>query len=985
MIKKLLLMSLVCFLIFLSGQTSFAQVSEEGGSGLLRVQRAMTSGRGQWTFGFFSRYFHQDLQTDAKEDIYNFYTNMNATFALTDDLEITGTIPAIGWIRVREDAPVGSLDNESFDEFAFGDVSAKLKLSLPIFTPRIRLAAEGFITLPTGKEDAQEYPNLGYASPFTSSTQSYGVRGLFSISTQHSGIWPMLIHANFGVRMSEEDNHLYYHSYPSPIISIPEGYTDYTNKLVDMGVGIEFPFFSHLNFFGEMHTEQLIDAEDLIKQKENPIYAGGGLKLPFAGKSELTLSAIFLLSKDDEKTAFNPEDSFPEWQAVAGLSFSAGLYGSKPKMKRQPPAEPIPFYEPVVTEAPKAAEEKDFFGELEPKKEETPVTEKPTAEETKEVEKEVTVTVETPLTEEKKCVEKELITTSTPPQNITNPFIVINVRTMPGIQPYQQMSFTDQEGKVYQLQPMMPQCPPGYMQMMPQGAAAACYPGMQPAMPAGAPTPEAKTQPYGMAPAQAAPDSLGDADYDGLPNYRDKCPMSAETYNGFMDDDGCPDAIPKDWDTKNMTKDTDGDGIADYQDKCVTVGEDWDGFEDTDGCPDLDNDLDGIPDKVDQCPLLAEVYNGITDGDCCPEEMPKAKETAAPEKQEPKKDKPEVKKDKPEEKEKPVVTPPVETFKDADNDGVQDVYDHCPTKAEDFDGYNDEDGCPDLDNDNDGILDKKDKCPNVEENYNNYKDSDGCPDVSADEEKFRATDQDGDGISDDLDRCPTIKEDWDGYQDEDGCPDLDNDNDGIKDDKDNCPNAPENFNSYQDKDGCPDTPEEVSVATPETPAVPVKPEVETEKKPVPDKPKEPVEKTETPAQAPVVEKPTTEVQPPAEPVKEEKIQPDVFKGEYIYFESNSAEITAESKLVLANVVSVMKKFADAKIEIAGYTDSSGSADLNRTLSEKRTVIVRDKLVEQGIAADRLSVKGYGEDSPIASNDTEAGKQKNRRVEFHLMP
>ena len=65
---------------------------------------------------------------------------------------------------------------------------------------------------------------------------------------------------------------------------------------------------------------------------------------------------------------------------------------------------------------------------------------------------------------------------------------------------------------------------------------------------------------------------------------------------------------------------------------------------------------------------------------------------------------------------------------DADLDGIDDGSDDCPELAEDHDGFEDEDGCPELDNDLDGIPDAQDKCPNEPENYNGIEDEDGCPD-----------------------------------------------------------------------------------------------------------------------------------------------------------------------------------------------------------------------------------------------------------------
>jgi outer membrane protein OmpA-like peptidoglycan-associated protein len=98
---------------------------------------------------------------------------------------------------------------------------------------------------------------------------------------------------------------------------------------------------------------------------------------------------------------------------------------------------------------------------------------------------------------------------------------------------------------------------------------------------------------------------------------------------------------------------------------------------------------------------------------------------------------------------------------DRDGDGIRDSVDRCPDDPEDKDGFEDEDGCPDLDNDKDGIPDKTDKCPNDPEDKDKFQDEDGCPD----------RDNDGDGILDAEDLCPNEPETWNGYADTDGCPD----------------------------------------------------------------------------------------------------------------------------------------------------------------------------------------------------------------------
>jgi outer membrane protein OmpA-like peptidoglycan-associated protein len=137
---------------------------------------------------------------------------------------------------------------------------------------------------------------------------------------------------------------------------------------------------------------------------------------------------------------------------------------------------------------------------------------------------------------------------------------------------------------------------------------------------------------------------------------------------------------------------------------------------------------------------------------------------------------------------------PVKIDGDADGDGIPDSRDKCPNEPEDFDMFQDEDGCPDPDNDGDGIPDVKDKCPLDPEDFDGFQDADGCPDK----------DNDGDGIPDAVDKCPNEPEDKDGFEDLDGCPDPDNDHDGILDADDKCPNEPETINGFQDEDGCPD-------------------------------------------------------------------------------------------------------------------------------------------------------------------------------------
>nr|MBA3454314.1 DUF4215 domain-containing protein [Deltaproteobacteria bacterium] len=125
----------------------------------------------------------------------------------------------------------------------------------------------------------------------------------------------------------------------------------------------------------------------------------------------------------------------------------------------------------------------------------------------------------------------------------------------------------------------------------------------------------------------------------------------------------------------------------------------------------------------------------------------------------------------------PENAPPPPPAVDTDFDSYLDPVDKCPTDPEDFDKFEDEDGCPDLDDDKDTIPDAADNCRLEPEDLDGFEDANGCPEL----------DNDGDKILDLADKCPMDPEDLDAFQDEDGCPELDNDADTVQDSADPCP------------------------------------------------------------------------------------------------------------------------------------------------------------------------------------------------------
>ena len=279
--------------------------------------------------------------------------------------------------------------------------------------------------------------------------------------------------------------------------------------------------------------------------------------------------------------------------------------------------------------------------------------------------------------------------------------------------------------------------------------------------------------------------------------------------------------------------------------------------------------------------------------------------------------------------------------RDRDRDGILDAADNCIDRAEDRDGFQDDDGCPDADDDGDGLLDAQDRCPREPEDRDGFQDDDGCPDP----------DNDGDGINDAADRCPDEAENVDGIDDADGCPERDRDHDGVKDDTDVCPDQAEDADGFQDEDGCPD----------------------------PDNDGDGIADAEDrcPNDAGVPEQqgcPKTRLEAGR-----------ITIIDRVEFATGSDRLLPQSDALLTEVRDVLEKNPQVKrLRIEGHTDARGSDKTNLKLSKGRAASVRDFLVSHGIAADRLEAWGCGESTPLAEGSDPASLQTNRRVEFHVL-
>ncbi|MDT3706453.1 MAG: OmpA family protein [Thiobacillus sp.] len=162
------------------------------------------------------------------------------------------------------------------------------------------------------------------------------------------------------------------------------------------------------------------------------------------------------------------------------------------------------------------------------------------------------------------------------------------------------------------------------------------------------------------------------------------------------------------------------------------------------------------------------------------------------------------------------------------------------------------------------------------------------------------------------------------------CQVVDSDGDGVPDYRDKCPTVP-----AQTPDGCP-----LPVAAP--------------------------------AAAPA---PAAALAPAAAPAP---VMPDM-RG--VNFDFDKSYVRQEDFANLDHDVTTLKQWGDVKVEVAGHTDSIGTDEYNMGLSMRRADAVRMYLIDKGIAADRLTARGYGESQPIADNATEEGRFKNRRVEL----
>jgi outer membrane protein OmpA-like peptidoglycan-associated protein len=108
------------------------------------------------------------------------------------------------------------------------------------------------------------------------------------------------------------------------------------------------------------------------------------------------------------------------------------------------------------------------------------------------------------------------------------------------------------------------------------------------------------------------------------------------------------------------------------------------------------------------------------------------------------------------------------------------------------------------------------------------------------------------------------------------------------------------------------------------------------------------------------------------------------EGQGVYFDTNKSAVKGTSESTLNSMADILKEYPKSNILIEGHTDSAGPDDYNMTLSNQRATSVSDYLISQGIDRSRLTTKWYGENQPVATNETKEGKAQNRRVEMAIV-
>ena len=292
---------------------------------------------------------------------------------------------------------------------------------------------------------------------------------------------------------------------------------------------------------------------------------------------------------------------------------------------------------------------------------------------------------------------------------------------------------------------------------------------------------------------------------------------------------------------------------------------------------------------------------------------------------------------------KPILGP-TNSPVDRDGDGFRDDVDACPDEKGELGAEPGKDGCPPPDRDKDGVLDVDDACPLVAGEKSTKLDRNGCP-----------GDADQDGFVDPEDACPKEKGIASDNPKKRGCP-VDRDDDGVTDALDACPDKPGAAVDDPAQRGCPDDLDGDGIKWPEDRC-----------------PRERGSSEATEKGCPRFVRLSGDELLLSSPV--EIALSRKARGE---------AVTDASVAVLEEVRDVLRDHPEILVlEVGAHTDDSGDIEKKAALSQKRAELVVDKLVELGVARDRLHAVGHGHKKPIADNRLPEGRKKNQRVTFTI--